>query len=96
MKGKSIRALVTVIIPALLLLTPVPTGLPLPAWHLFAIYIGAILGLMLRPVPEAVVLLVTIAISSIFFKNTSRFVVITIRSLAWPIAYILSSETITN
>jgi di/tricarboxylate transporter len=35
------------------------------------IAVGAILGMMLRPVPEAVVLLVAIAVSSIFFKNTT-------------------------
>jgi DASS family divalent anion:Na+ symporter len=62
---------VPVLIPVILLLLPVPAGLAKPAWQLFAIYIGAILGLMLRPFPEAVVLLVAIGVSGICFKNTS-------------------------
>jgi DASS family divalent anion:Na+ symporter len=70
MKKTLIRAAITILIPVLILLAPVPAGLPVIAWKLFAIYVGAILGMMLRPVPEAVVLLVAIAVSSIFFKNT--------------------------
>ena len=70
-KGKLIRAAITILVPVLILLAPVPADLPVAAWKLFAIYIGAILGMMLRPAPEPVVLLVAIAASSIFFKNTA-------------------------
>ncbi len=63
MRGKLIRAAITILVPVLILLAPVPADLPVAAWKLFAIYIGAILGMMLRPVPEAVVLLVAIAIA---------------------------------
>jgi len=69
--GKYIRIVLPILIPVILLLLPVPPGLAKPAWQLFAIYIGAILGLMLRPFPEAVVLLVAIGVSGICFKNTS-------------------------
>ena len=69
--GKYVRALLPLLIPIVLLLLPVPAGLSVQSWQLFAVYIGAILGLMLRPVPEAVVLLVAIGISGIFFKNTN-------------------------
>ena len=70
LKGKLIRAAVTILVPVAILLTPVPAGLPVLAWKLFAIYIGAILGMMLRPAPEPVVLLVAISVSGIWLKNT--------------------------
>jgi DASS family divalent anion:Na+ symporter len=70
LKGKLIRAAVTILVPVAILLIPAPAGLPILAWKLFAIYIGAILGMMLRPVPEAAVLLVAIGVSSIWLKNT--------------------------
>ena len=83
MKGTLMKAAVTVLVPILILSAPVPAGLPLAAWQLFAIYIGAILGLMLRPVPEAVVLLVTIAASGLFFKNTSLVLAGFASTTAW-------------
>lgn len=56
-------------IPAIIYFMPIPAGLSVQAWQLFAVYIAAILGLMLRPATEPVVLLVIIAASSIIFKN---------------------------
>ncbi len=49
-----------------ILLSPVPEGLDPKAWTLFAVYITAILGVMLRPQTEPVVMLVVIAVSSFF------------------------------
>ncbi len=70
LKGKLIRAAVTILVPVAILLIPVPAGLAPIAWKIFAIYIGAILGMMLRPLPEPVVLLVAISVSGIWLKNT--------------------------
>lgn len=69
--NKYLKIGLPILIPLVLLLMAPPAGLSLPAWRLFALYIGAILGLMLRPAPEPAVMLIVIAISSIFFKNTA-------------------------
>lgn len=69
--GKAWRLGVCVLVPLLILLSPVPQGLSIPAWQLFAMYVGAILGFILRPLPEAAVLLCAIAVSSIAFGNTA-------------------------
>jgi DASS family divalent anion:Na+ symporter len=89
MKKKAIRAAITILVPVLILLAPVPADLPVAAWKLFAIYIGAILGMMLRPVPEAVVLLVAIAVSGIFFKNTT----VVLAGYASPTAWLVFSAS---
>jgi len=64
------RIFVCFLVPSLILMLPVPDGLTLPAWQLFAVYVGAILGFILRPMPEAALLLVVIAISGLAFNNT--------------------------
>lgn len=68
--NKYIRLVVPVLVPVVMVLSPVPTGLAPAAWNLFAVYIGAILGLMLRPFSEPVILLVAIGASGIFLHNT--------------------------
>jgi DASS family divalent anion:Na+ symporter len=70
--SKLVKAAVTVLVPVAILLVPVPTGLPVMAWKLFALYIGAILGLMLRPLPEPAILLTAIAISSLWLNNVGE------------------------
>ena len=69
MKKNWIKAGLTVGIPIALVFSPAPAGLSSGAWNLFALYIGAILGLMLRPLPEPVVMLTVIAISSLWLNN---------------------------
>lgn len=69
MKAKLIKIAITVLVPLSILLSPLPTGLPAAAWNLFALYIGAILGLMLRPAPEPVILITVLAISSMWLNN---------------------------
>jgi di/tricarboxylate transporter len=57
--------------PILILLLPVPAGLTIDAWRLFAFYIAAIFGLMLRPLPASAVILAVIAVLSLVFRSTS-------------------------
>ncbi len=66
---KFIKFLVPVLAAAIILLSPTPEGLSLAAWQLLAVYVAAILGLVLRPVTEPIVLLVALSVSSIIFKN---------------------------
>ncbi len=69
MPGRMWKIAVTVLVPIALLLMPVPAGLTAGAWKLFALYMGAIFGIMLRPAPEPVVLLTVLSISSIYLGN---------------------------
>lgn len=56
-------------VPLLILLAPVPTGFTLEAWRLFAVYVGAILGIMLRPLPEPAIMLVAVTIASLWLNK---------------------------
>ncbi len=60
------RWLPVIIVPLLILASPAPADLKPLAWKLFAVYTGAILGLILRPATEAVILLFAIAFGSLF------------------------------
>jgi DASS family divalent anion:Na+ symporter len=48
-------------VPALILVSPVPAGLTQEAWKIFAVYCAAILGLIIRPASESVVMITVIA-----------------------------------
>lgn len=52
-----VRWLLLLLVPVSILMVPVPSGLTPLAWKIFAVYIAAILGLILRPAGEAVVML---------------------------------------
>lgn len=70
MSGKMIKGGVCLLVPLCLLMVPVPQGLSLLAWQLLAIYLGAVLGIVLRPVPEPVVLLTAMSAAALFLKQT--------------------------
>ena len=67
--NKTLKLAVCILVPAVILLLPVPNGLTLAAWRLFAMYMAAIFGLVLRPYDEAVILLAVIAASGLIFGN---------------------------
>jgi len=69
MSGKAIKGAICIAVPILVLLMPVPKGLALLAWQLLAVYIGAVLGIVLKPVSEPVVLLTAMAAAAVFFKQ---------------------------
>lgn len=69
MNNKTLKLAVCILVPAVILLLPVPNGLTLAAWRLFAMYMAAIFGLVLRPYDEAVILLAVIAASGLIFGN---------------------------
>lgn len=87
MSNTLIKGLVCLYIPVAILLYPVPAGLSPEAWQLFAFYIGAIAGLVLRPMPEPVVLLAAMAGISVFFKKTT----IALAGFASPTAWLVFS-----
>lgn len=74
---------VCIAVPIAILLSPVPAGLTPEAWKLFAMYIGAILGLILRPLPEPAIILMVIAASGIAFRNLGTLLAGYASSTAW-------------
>ncbi len=59
------------LVPLVLWFIPPPEGLTIGAWRLFSIYLGSILGLILRPFSEPIILLTALGISAVTLKNTS-------------------------
>lgn len=69
MSNKVWKGFICIFVPTIIILFPTPPGLTTDAWKLFAIYIGSILGLMLCPVSEAIVLLTALSISGLTLHN---------------------------
>ena len=68
--NKSVKLAICVAVPLVMWFIPAPEGLTSGAWRLLGFYLAAILGLMLKPLPEPLVLLSTIAGSGIFLNQT--------------------------
>ena len=51
MNRKMTQLLAVVVVGAVIWFLPVPSGVKNPAWHLFAIFVATILGLILQPFP---------------------------------------------
>lgn len=69
-KDKLWKLGVLALIPLIIFLIPPPEGLPLIAWRLFGFYLAAIVGLVLKPYPEPVILLAAVAASAVTIGNT--------------------------
>ena len=63
-----IRGVVTILIAGVIWFLPVPAGVDVKAWHLFAIFFATIAGLILQPLPMGAVVL--IAVSATMLTNT--------------------------
>ncbi len=74
---------ICVLVAVVILLLPVPAGLSPAAWQLFAIYLAAIFGLVLRPFDEAVILLGVIAAAGLAFGNMGALLSGYASSSAW-------------
>ena len=61
-KNPAFRGIATVLVSVIIWFSPIPAGVGEKAWHLFAIFFGTIIGLVLQPLPlGAVVLIATTA-----------------------------------
>jgi L-tartrate/succinate antiporter len=60
------RAGIPVLVGALLALLPTPHGLPLHAWHYFALFAAVILALITEPIPAAAVGLIGVTFAGVF------------------------------
>ena len=68
--SKTWKLLVLVTIPIIMWFMSPPTGLSVTAWRIFAIYFSAILGLILKPFSEPVIIISAVAASAVFMNNT--------------------------
>ncbi|MDR1777836.1 MAG: anion permease [Desulfovibrio sp.] len=68
-KSRMMKTAVLILLAVGIMMIPPPEGLSPTAWKIFAIYISAILGIVLKPFSEPVILLVAIASSSLLLGN---------------------------
>lgn len=68
--SKAQKVAILVAIPAIIFLLPAPEGLPLIAWRLFGLYLATIVGLVIKPYGEPVILLAAVAASAATIGNT--------------------------
>ena len=62
-RKKVLYGLITVIVGLILWFSPTPSGLDPKAWHLFAIFVAVIVGLVLRPLPQGAIVLIGVVAS---------------------------------
>ncbi|MDR3562408.1 MAG: DASS family sodium-coupled anion symporter [Negativicutes bacterium] len=77
------KVTICVLVPLVILMLPPPAGLTVAAWQLFAMYLAAIMGLILRPFEEAVVLLGVIGAAGLAFGNIGVLLTGYASSTAW-------------
>lgn len=65
-KDKYIKLGILVAIAVIIWFIPPPEGLSATAWHAFAIYLAAIVGLVIKPFPAPVILLAAVGATSLF------------------------------
>lgn len=63
MNSKLIKGLIPIAVAVLIWLLPVPEGLKPQAWTYFALFVGVVVGLIIEPVPAALVGLIGIAVA---------------------------------
>ena len=68
--SKNAKLAILAVIPLITFLLPAPEGLSLIAWRLLGVYIATIVGLVIKPYGEPVILLAAIAVSGIIIGNT--------------------------
>ena len=62
------NAILPILVPLILFLLPIPSGLQPYAWYYFAIFVGVIVGLILEPLPGGAVGLIGVTIITLFAK----------------------------
>ncbi|MBP2633475.1 MAG: anion transporter, partial [Firmicutes bacterium] len=64
------NAVIVLVFGIILWFCPVPEGLKVAAWHLFAIFATTILGFILQPLPIGAIALISVTFSA--FSNTLK------------------------
>lgn len=63
---RAIKFLIPTAVAAIFFLVQPPSGLAVPAWHLFGIFLATIVALMVQTLPEASVLIIAVAAAGFF------------------------------
>ena len=66
------KALVPIVVGAVLLLLPVPEGLTPNAWYYFALFVAVIIALILEPIPAAAVGLIGVTAATVSLLFVSK------------------------
>lgn len=61
-----VKTLAVAVVILALWFVPVPAGLEAETWHLVALYLGLLLGLVLKPFPEPIITLIVIGLAAMF------------------------------
>ena len=56
--SRIVRGLIVVIIGLIIWFSPVPAGVKKEAWHLLAIFVATIIGLILTPLPQGAMVII--------------------------------------
>ena len=79
------RFLICIGVAVILLLCPTPQGLSHEAWTMFAVYLATIFGLVLKPYPEPVILLIALGSIGILLQKQAIFMTGFSISASWLI-----------
>ncbi len=61
-KDKIWKSLTPLIVLAVMLLIPVPDGMPPQAWHYFAVFVAMIVGMILEPIPATAISFIAVTV----------------------------------
>ncbi len=81
------NGVIAVAVGVIIWFLPVPAGLKLPAWHLFAIFVATILGFILQPLPIGAVAFISLGLAGLLgvlkpaeilagFGNTTMWLIV--------------------
>lgn len=63
--GRVVRGLIVVIIGLIIWFSPVPAGVKKEAWHLLAIFVATIVGLILTPLPQGAMVIIGVMMTGL-------------------------------
>ncbi len=63
--GRIVRGLIVVIIGLIIWFSPIPTGVKKEAWHLLAIFVATIVGLILTPLPQGAMVIIGVMMTGL-------------------------------
>ena len=78
--GKIAKAVAPLAVLGVLLLIPVPEGMPPQAWHFFAIFVAMIVGMILEPIPATAISFIAVTASVL----SANWVLFDAQELAQP------------
>lgn len=73
MKKNLLKLAIVAAIPIIIWNIPAPAGLETDVWHIVAIYLGLLAGLVIKPFKEPIITLIIIGIASMFMDSAVLF-----------------------